>query len=182
VKKIIALIPALVLLMLFAVAPAMAATATKVPVHGGGIAGGTPHPFDKMWLTDGTITQLRGGGSQGGQLELYIYPSIEEPDYVLTVNEEYDAMVNWHTGEGVWRFTEIWEYVVDGQTAGTFKGEYIVKTTGAFITPLGPVTWTDLEGHAVLQGDGEFYGQTLMLDFERTRPDLGTFEGFLLTR
>ena len=183
-KKIVALIPGLVLLLLFTVAPAMAATATKVPVHGGGISGGTSHPIEKMWLTDGYITQLRGGGSEGGQVELYIFPSSEETDYVFTVIEEYDAMVNWHTGEAVWRYKTTWLYYdATEQVAGTFKGEYIIRSTGAYIMPPGiPVTWTHFEGHAVLQGDGEFYRQTLMLDFERTRPNPSTFEGFLLTR
>ncbi|HLN46519.1 MAG TPA: hypothetical protein VK209_12510 [Candidatus Sulfotelmatobacter sp.] len=180
-KRIIVLILGLVLLMLSAVAPAIAASATIVPVHGGSIAGGTSIS-PEMWLTNGYITQLRGGGSQGGKLGLYIYPSAEEPDYVLTINEEYDAMVNWKTGEGIWRFTETWEYLVDGQIAGTFKGEWLIKSTGAYITPSGyPVAWTHLEGHAVLQGGGIFDGQTLMMDSERTRGFPGTFEGFLLT-
>lgn len=183
-KKAAVVVFALALLMLFAVAPAIASPATKVPVHGVGISGGASHPFEKMWLTNGTITQLRGGGSQGGQLELYIYPSSEEPDYVLIVTDEYDAMVNWKTGEGVWRYKLTWEYYdANEQVAGTFKGEYIIMSTGAYIMPPGiPVTWTHFEGHAVLQGDDIFSGQTLMLDFERTRPYPSTFEGFLLTR
>ena len=182
-KRTLILVPAFLLLMLFALVPAMAAPATKVSVHGGSLSSGTQTPFHDMWLTNGYITQLRGGGSLGGQVELYIDPSTTVPDYVMTANDEYDAMVNWHTGEGVWRFTLTLEYLADGQIAGTFKGEYIAATTGAYITPSGyPVTWTHLEGHAVLQGDGVFDGQTLMLDFERTRGSQSTFEGFLLTR
>lgn len=180
------MILALALLTLSAVAPAIAAPATRVPVHGVSISSGISTSSEK-WLTGGDITQFRGGGSQGGQLELYIYPSTV-PDYVLTVTEEYDAMVNWKTGEGVWRFTFAMEYFENEQLVGAFKGQYIVKTTGAYLMPIPnppyfvPVPWTHLEGHAVLQGDGVFEGQTLMLDFERTKPSPGTCEGFLLTR
>lgn len=181
-KRTLILAPAFLLLMLFALVPAMAAPATKVPVHGGSLSSGTQTPFHDMWLTNGYITQLRGGGSFGGLIELYIDPSTTVPNYVMTANDEYDAMVNWHTGEGVWRFTLTLEYLADGQIEGTFKGEYIAATRGAYVTPSGyPVTWTHLEGHAVLQGDGVFDGQTLMLDFERTRGLQSTFEGFLLT-
>jgi hypothetical protein len=181
VKRVMLMSLALALLLLTMVMPALAEAAEKVPVTVKSQGGGSTIPGE-IWLTDGDITQFRGWGSKGGILEIYI-TSTTTPDYTVVTNSEYDSMLNWKTGEGIIHYRSIWEYKVDGQIAGSLKGEYTVKTTGAYFTPEGaPVTWTHLEGHCVLQGDGVFEGWTLKLESEATRPARPTYTGWLITR
>ena len=179
-KKIILFIPLFALLMFSALAPVWGeGVATKVPVMvkslGASTGGG------EIWLTNGDITQMKGRTSTGSH-EIYI-TSTTVPDYVTTSTSEYSTMINWKTGDSVAHYHQLWEYEVGEEVVGTFSGEYILKGTGAYITPSGiPVPYMRLEGHVILQGDGIFEGWTLMLDSEATRPARSVYEGVLLIR
>ena len=62
-KKKLIFVPILALLMLFTVAPAMAAPATKVPVTITTLTTGMT--FGDWWVTDGGVVQMRDFASDG---------------------------------------------------------------------------------------------------------------------
>jgi len=185
-KKMI-FVSTLALIMLFIVAPVMAAPATKVPVTI--TTSTTGMTFGDFWPTDGNVVQMRDFASDGkANLQVASSPPIV---YQLTTHRDFSATINlekdipfpgpWPDAKGITHSTLVWTYSVDGQVQGTFKGEWTLKFTGwtivdpaKFIVTNGPS-----EGHAVLQGDGVFAGQTLMLD--STGPPT-SFTGYLLTR
>jgi hypothetical protein len=184
-KKKMVLVPILALLLLFIVAPAMATPATKVPVTI--TTASTGMTFGYWWVTDGGVVQMRDFASDGkAYLQLASSPSTV---YTLTTHREFFTTViigndipfpgPWPDAKGITHSNVVWTYSVDGQVQGTFKGVWTLKFTGwtivdpaKFIVTNGPS-----QGHAVLQGDGVFAGQTLMLD--STGPPT-VFTGYLL--
>jgi len=184
-KKVI-FVSILALIMLFTVAPAMAAPATKVPVTIS--TSTTGMTFGDFWVTDGGVVQMRDFASDG---KAYLQVASSPPvAYQLTTHRDFSATINlekdipfpgpWPNAKGITHSTLVWTYSINGQVQGTFKGEWTLKFTGwtivdpaKFIVTNGPS-----EGHAVLQGDGVFAGQTLMLD--STGPPT-SFTGYLLT-
>ena len=184
-KKVI-FVSILALIMLFTVAPAMAAPATKVPVTIS--TSTTGMTFGDFWVTDGGVVQMRDFASDG---KAYLQVASSPPvAYQLTTHRDFSATINlekdipfpgpWPDAKGITHSTLVWTYSVDGQVQGTFKGEWTLKFTGWTIVDITKfiVTNGPSEGHAVLQGDGVFAGQTLMLD--STGPPT-SFTGYLLT-
>jgi uncharacterized membrane protein len=78
-RKMTLLVPVLVLLVLSAVEPALAATAEKVPVNA--IASIQITSLGTYWITDGGILQMREGEALG-TIKLYITSTNPaQPDY-----------------------------------------------------------------------------------------------------
>jgi hypothetical protein len=184
-KKIIILISALVLMMLFAVAPAIAAPATKVSVtatHSSTIINpGT------NWVTDGGVVQMRDI-VYGGTVILDIATTTANPDYTFTQRREQFGTVThgrdipypgpWPEAKGEWHAKIVWTYSENGQV-GTFEGEMKLTSIGWYLLSNGLAYSGPTEGHYVLQGKGVFEGQTLFLD------SIGpptVYTGYLLTR
>jgi hypothetical protein len=185
-KKKMIFVPILALLMLLTVVPTMAAPATKVPVTI--TTSNTGMTFGNWWVTDGGVVQMRDFASDGkANLQVASSPPVV---YILTTHRDFFATINlgqdipfpgpWPNAKGITHSNVVWTYSVNGQVQGTFKGEWTLKFVGwtiidpaKFIVANGPS-----EGHAVLQGDGVFAGQTLMLD--STGPPT-VFTGDLLT-
>ena len=185
-KKKLIFIPILALLMLFTVAPAMAAPATKVSVTITTLTTGMT--FGDWWVTDGGVVQMRDFASDG---IAYLQVDSSPPTvYTLTTHRDISSTIvlgkdipfpgPWPDAKGITHSSVVWTYSVNGQE-GTFKGEWTLKFVGwtiidpvHFIVANGPS-----EGHAVLQGDGVFAGQTLLLG--STGPPT-VFTGDLLKR
>ncbi len=170
--------------MLFALSPATAKLAAKVPVIATQ-AGITTVPGE-YWTTDGGILQIRDDEG-AGIAKLYINSAPPAaPDYTFTYHREYLASVHlgqeipfpgpWPDAVGIWHVTLVWQYIVNSQVMGTFEGQWEFKSTGWYTSP-SPHTGSS-EGHVVLQGSGIFARQTLLLD--STGAPL-TFTGYLLT-
>lgn len=171
-KKKMIFVPIFALLILFTVAPAMAAPATKVHVTITTSTTGTT--FGDWWVTDGGVVQMRDFASDGkANLQIASSPPIV---YTLTTHRELSTTIAlgkdisfpgpWPDAKGITHSNLVWTYSVNGQVQGSFKGEWTLKFVGwtiidpaKFIVTNGPS-----EGHAVLQGDGVFAGQTLLLD------------------
>jgi hypothetical protein len=185
-KKIIILISALILMMLFAVAPAMAAPATKVSVT-------ASHTLALInpgtgWVTDGGVVQLRDI-VYGGTVRLDIATTSANPDYTFTQRREQFGTVThgrdipypgpWPEAKGEWHAKIVWTYSVNGQVQGTFEGEMKLTSIGWILLSNGLAASGPTEGHYVLQGSGIFKGQTLLLD--STSPPT-VYTGILLTR
>ena len=182
-KKELILIPILAFVILFAVAPAMAAPATKVPAMATATLSNLPG--STYVVTDGGVLQVRGIESVG-TVNLYIASSPPaNPNYVLSLSREGFGTVNlgtdiafpgpWPEARGVWHSDVIWTYEVNGQVLGTFKGEWTLKTIGWYTSP-GPHNGPS-GGHIVLQGDGIF--DDLILSLDSTGPP-SVFTGYLL--
>jgi hypothetical protein len=166
-KKVLGIAVALLLAAMF-VAPVfakrkVAVTATQM---GGGSSGG------EGWLVDDGIFQFRGAEG-AGVVTLYIPgqdplsgTSSSEINGKITFTHEVpppdlDAL-------GIMHLKMVWTF----EGKGTFEGQMQRKGIGV------PVI-TYMEAHMVLQGTGDFEGQTLILS--HAGPPPLQWEGFLIT-
>jgi hypothetical protein len=129
------------------------------------------------------------GGVATGTVELHI----DSTTYVLELTEQFNTSINTKTNIGQSNRKILWEYIVDDEVVGTFKGQGKGTTNTTLYAPNGfprGAFSTNLY-HVVLQGSGVFYGQTLKLDGLRLTVDPSmptntpanptTWEGILLT-
>ena len=167
-KKVLGIAVALLLAAMF-VAPVfakrkVAVTATQM---GGGGSGG------ESWMVDHGIFQFR-------RLEGYGTVTLYIPDKAPLVGAS-SSEINGKTtftqeppdpdAEGLIHLKMKWTFTGEG-TTGTFEGQMQRKTIGV------PVI-THVEAHVVLQGTGDFEGQTLILSYAGPPPL--NWEGFLIT-
>jgi len=137
-KKV--LIPVMALLVLFAVAPVMAATAAKTPY--------TANvkldiiSIDKVWTTKRGIQQVRGLIAEG------FFNSTELGIDNATMWKKLDYTLNTITGKG----TMHGKFVLTVGEAGTIEGSFRDKITNS----------THLAGTVVGQGTGAFAGWKTM--------------------
>jgi hypothetical protein len=137
-KKV--LMPFMVLLVLFAVAPVMAAPATKMPYTAD--VSLVLNPPGKNWTTKGGILQVRGLIAEGN------FSSTELNITNANMWKKLDYTLNMNTGKGTMHGKFI--LTVDG--AGTFEGSFRDKITD----------FTHLAGTVVGQGAGAFAGWKTM--------------------
>jgi hypothetical protein len=161
---------ALVLLMLFAVLPVMAASPKKIPVTAITSNQVTGLP-EKEWTTDGGIIHQQGR-LRTGVITLTIDG---QAPLVGVLSELMDFTTNTKIGE----LKACAHKCVFTFAGGSFEGVKTLRMTS------DPVTKAILEQeqHAVLQGSGAFEGCTLMLsqDWELTSPPVPkVYTGFLL--
>jgi hypothetical protein len=178
-----------VLSIVLMVAPVMAVPDAAIPVT-------AYQPNFTGILLDLSIIHLNKGGIffytgvGTGTVDL----TIDSETYTMKVTEQFDTTINTKTDQGESNRRILWEYVVDEKVIGAFEGEAkgVTHTTlyntangfprGAFSTNVY---------HTVLQGSGNFAGQTLKLDGIRptanpsgpvTAPaNPTTWEGIVLT-
>jgi hypothetical protein len=167
-KKVLGIAVALLLAAMF-VAPVfakrkVAVTATQM---GGGASGG------ESWMADDGILQFRGATGAGmvtlnipGQTPLVGASSSEISGKITFTQEPPDP-----EAEGLIHLKMKWTFTGEG-TTGTFEGQMQRKGIGV------PVI-SYLEAHMVLQGTGDFEGQTLILSYAGPPPL--NWEGFLIT-
>ena len=137
-KKI--LMPLMALLVLFAVAPVMAAPATKMP-YTATVKLNITDPGES-WTTKGGILQVRGLTAEG-------FFNSTELDIVNAIMwKKLDYTLNTITGKG----TMHGKFVLTVDGAGTFEGSFRDKITDS----------THLAGTVVGQGTGAFAGWKTM--------------------
>ncbi len=131
-KKI--LLFAMAFLMLFTLAPAMAAPAVKTPYTADVVLDVTE--LGEEWVTEDGILQVRGRGADGS----FISAALPETG---SMHKEFDLTVDMNTGEGTIRGKFLLE-VGAGIIEGSFRG----IITG----------YTHLAGTVVGHGAGEYEG------------------------
>ncbi len=167
------------------VAPVMAQPPTVVQVTGTQSGGGV---FSGIVLNDGGVFFYDAVGTGTANLHT------PTADYTFTTSSILNGTINTKTDDGVMHYKMTWTYKVGSEVKGTFEGEINAKTTTYLYAPSGnprPQFSTNVL-HCVLQGSGDFDGQTLKLD--GIRPSLPitapvtspanpvTWEGTLMTR
>ncbi len=178
-----------VLSLVLMVAPVMAIPETAISVTAyqpnfTGIA------FDLsiIHLNKGGIFFYAGVGT--GTVDL----TIGSDTYTMMVTEEFDTTINTKTDQGESNRRILWEYVVDNEVVGAFEGEAKGVTDTTLYNPaygFPRAAFSTNVYHTVLQGSGNFAGQTLKLDGIRptanpsgpiTAPaNPTTWEGIVLT-
>ena len=173
-RKVLGIAVALLLAAMY-VAPVLAKTKVAVTATQMGSGGSGA----KSWLVDHGILQYRGmegagvvtlnipgrdslSGTSSSVINGKITFSTDEPPPPGTPDPE---------AFGIIHLKMKWTFTGEG-TTGTFEGQMQRKTTG--------VPLTHLEAHMVLQGTGDFEGQTLRLSAEGPAPPMN-WEGFLLS-
>ena len=140
-----------------------------------------------------TATQM-GIGSSGGESRLVDHGVLQlreatgagmvtlripgKPDLVGSSSSMINGMIKfehpepgpWLEAKSVWHLNMVWTFTGTG-TTGTFEGQMQRKAIG--MPPLY------IEAHMVLQGTGDFKGQTLRLSYAGPPPL--NWEGFLLS-
>jgi hypothetical protein len=158
--RIKVLIPALALLMLFAVAPVMAAPPRKIPVSGTQTSVAfIPMPGHQEVLI-GDIVYITGWKGSG-TLMLNIWSN--KPGLLVT-SCDLAGTYNTITHTGIWYLTNIvWmdpNAVNTNIGSGTFEGSSTLEYVGT------PVAWTRYKGYTVVYGTGLYEGETLVLSYE----------------
>ena len=165
-KKVSLIVPVLGLLMLFgAVAPIMAAPATKVPASTALISTTPVLPPPEVKITPSGVVHIRGANYVNSRM-LYI----GDDEYEVYVEVSYDAVGNPKTGTIISHFTAVW-YV--GSLTGTTDNGFSGNTEIKVFNVANPET---MEGdytisRQVMQGFGSFAQYTLKLSYE------GPYEG-----
>jgi hypothetical protein len=167
-KKVLGIAVALLLAAMF-VAPVFAKTRVAVTATqmGGGGSGG------ESWTVDHGIFQFRGLEG-AGTVTLYIPGKVP---LTGTSSSEINGKTTFTQeppdpdAEALIHLKMKWTFTGEG-TTGTFEGQMQRKGIGV------PVI-TYMEAHMVLQGTGDFKGQTLMLS--HAGPPPLHWEGFLIT-
>ena len=179
-KKKMLLVPVFALLMLFTVAPVMAAPAKWTPVTGTQTSAGGA--FSGIVLNDGGVFFYDAVG--GGTVVLHTPTA----DYTFASSSVLNGTINTKTDEGEMHYKMLWEYKVNNVVVGGFDGEQIGKSTTTKYSATGiplPMYSTNIY-HVVLHGFGRFGGQILKLDGVRPAQTSGMtslpveWEGFLL--
>ena len=155
------LVPLIMVLMVFAVAPVMAAPQEqKVSASILMTAAFPPVSTSEPWVTDGGIQQIRGENDVflnvldiGGQL-FNVYSS-----------NIADSSWNMKTGVKIVHYDATWYISSDGSPDG-FKGNVEGKFYDWGILPNGHPTFSMMSVHCVMQGFGDFAGQTIKLSYE----------------
>jgi hypothetical protein len=191
-KKTITLF-SLALMFALMVTSAAAATPTVSEVRATQIGGFVPGTL-AAHTNDGEIFFY--SGEMSGTITLDILSTPVSPDYSLAYSGTVQATINKKTDEGIQHYTAVWSLKQGSEVLGTFEGVAKGKsTTYLYISGTGtphPFYSTNIM-HCVLQGSGEFDGQTLHLDGIRPTynpevyPPVGpanpvTWEGTLMTR
>jgi hypothetical protein len=167
-KKVLGIAAALLLAAMF-VAPVFAKTKVAVTATqmGGSSSGG------EGWMVDDGIFQFRGAEGAGvvtlnipGQDPLSGTSSSVINGKITFTQEAPDP-----EALGIIHLKMVWTFTGEGKT-GTFEGQMQRKAIGV------PLTY--VEAHMVLQGTGDFEGQTLMLSAEGPGMPVN-WVGFLLT-
>jgi hypothetical protein len=167
-RKVLGIAFALLLAAMF-VAPVFAKT--KVAVTATQMGGSSE---GESWLVDHGIYQFRGAIG-AGMVTLNIPgqpPLIGTSSSVVNgkITFEHPEPGPWLEAVGIMHLKMVWTFTGEG-TTGTFEGQMNRKGIGM------PMTY--IEAHMVLQGTGDFEGQTLMLSYAGPPPL--NWEGFLLT-
>lgn len=162
-KKVSLIVLILGLLMLFAAVPVMAAPAQKIPFTAKQTPGLPPPQGEdyRMWVTDGYTVHVR---NQKGVGTIKIWttniPPVA-PNYQGTTSSIIDVNINLKTGEGDIKFEMTWTL-----PGGTFEGNILGKMVAPPFTS-GAMNYA-YTLHGVLQGTGDFEGQTAT--FDGTKP------------
>jgi hypothetical protein len=150
-KKILVAAFALLFLAVLAI-PVMAEKPTITSIKA--VQTGGVSPADKMWTTNGNVSQSRGF-MNNGTVKLYIPDSSSSPAYLFNLSSVFDATTNTKQPQVRMRVDAEWIlYDEDENILGTFKGELLYHGS----------TIPTAEVHGVLQGTGVFKGQTLKLE------------------
>jgi hypothetical protein len=178
-----------VLSLVLMVAPVMAVPDTAIPVTAyqpnfTGVA----LDLSIIHLNKGGIFFYTGVGT--GTVDL----TIGSETYTMKVTEQFDTTINTKTDQGESNRRILWEYMVDGKVIGAFEGEAKGVTHTTLYNPANGFprgAFSTNVYHTVLQGSGNFGGQTLKLDGIRptanpsgsvTAPaNPTTWEGIVLT-
>lgn len=160
-KRRIILIPTLVLLMLLAVVPVMAEPkGLKVPAN--------IKMIKLLSLVPGTETTT-AGGIQQIRGELNVFQNVLDIDgnlYDVYSSNIADSSWNTKTGVKIVHYDAVWYIPTDGSDNG-FSGNVEAKFYDWAIDPItGRPTFSIESVHCVMQGFGDFAGQTLMLSYE----------------
>jgi hypothetical protein len=168
-KKILGIAVTLLLAAMF-VAPVFAKR--KVAVTATQMGGGTG---GEGWMVDHGIWQFRG--TEGaGVVTLYIpgqTPLVGASSSVINGKITFTQEPPDPNALGIMHLKMVWTFT-GKDTTGTFEGQMQRKGIGV---PL----LSSLEAHMVLQGTGDFKGQTLMLSAEDTSLPPTNLVGFLST-
>ena len=167
-RKILGIAIALLLAAMF-VAPVFAKTKIAVTATqmGGGGSGGESR------MVDHGIRQFRGMEGTG-VVTLYIpgqAPLVGTSSSVINGKITFTQEPPDPDAEGLIHLKMVWTFTGEG-TTGTFEGQMQRKGIGVPIISY-------IEAHMVLQGTGDFKGQTLRLS--HAGPPPLNWEGFLLT-
>lgn len=166
-KGKIILFSSLVLLMSFAVAPAMALPTLGISCNHFTAAqiltGASPGPNYVNYVTDNNVLVIRDLLGHG-TIKLWISPnsSPSTPNLQGTTGAAIDWNINLNTGEGwgIWQMT--WTF-----TGGTFQGTILGKLVGPPGNPL-PTVYAITWSFGVLKGTGVFEGKTAI--FQGAKP------------
>jgi hypothetical protein len=159
VKKVAVLVLAFTLVMMLTViAPAFAAPAEKLAFTAKQVPNMVPPPSPdvKNNLTDGDTVHVRDMNG-AGKINSSLVVVWMNPNYQGTTSSIVRVNINLKTGEGDIVYEMTWTFLT-----GSFHGNIVGKISAAPFTQSAFVYAQDL--HGVLRGDGEFEGQTIMLD------------------
>ena len=149
-----------VLIICAALAPAFAASAQKIPFSATQIPVAPPPPLPdyRAFVTEGNTSHTQnsvGNGKINSTLSVAWMTPNKQGDTRSTIQIVY----NLKTGKGEIKFNMTWTFLT-----GSFQGNIIGKLSD----PTPPFTDSYLanaaEFHGVLQGDGAFKGQTIVID------------------
>jgi hypothetical protein len=157
-KRKVILIPVLVLLMLFAVVPVMAAPTKgqKVTASFTVIPPPAIRDMGYSWFTESGVFQ--GRGYTETYSAILVIGSTSYNAFYIAVE---DATWNPQTGVMVMRSNDVLYIPSEGSPNG-FSGNSEMKLYGWDWSGM----WTSQKLHSVWQGFGSFAGQTLMLSYE----------------
>jgi len=178
-----------VLSLVLMVAPVMAVPNTVIPItaYQPNFTGITLD-LSNIYLNKGGIFFYAGVGT--GTVDL----TIGSETYTMKVTEQFDTTINTKTDQGESNRKILWEYIVDDEVMGAFEGEAKGVTHTTLYNPANGFprgAFSINVYHTVLQGKGNFVGQTLKL--EGIRPTANpsgpvtapahptTWEGIVLT-
>ena len=170
-RKTLAAVILVVLLITIFTVPTVAASAKRVAVsatQSGAIGLG---PSGTFWWTNGDRLHLR---DWTGSAVLTL--SIPGKDTLTGSSSSIDiGVVNSAKGESVILLKTVWDF----GSAGKFIGTMHFRATGAsFASPTGNYL---VDANAELKGTGTFDGQTLILSYQGSKPPI-MWEGFLIER
>jgi hypothetical protein len=163
-KKALMFTVSLIVLALL-VTPTIAAPAEKIPVRATQTVGNPVGGTDR-WVSHDNILHSKGAIG-GGEVTLYI-PN-QDPLLGITTGVmnlvikdfQFPPVIPDEDATGVVINKMIWDFTSEDIT-GTFEGNFHAKFIGV------PQLYVEL--HCVLQGTGDFKGQTLRLSYEGAPP------------
>ena len=160
-KKILGLAVVLLAAAMLAV-PVMAAPATKIEGVTMEVSPGAAVPYDgyPRWVSDGTISHSRGTNTPGMTVTITI-PNPQDPPNPTVLIGDYHS--DW-VANANWKKDPVEVVIMSKLTLtfgdDTFEGVVQRSIAGNPMLPTSPI-----EDHVVLQGTGDFKGQTLKLSY-----------------